>query len=115
MYNYHNQLVDVNLDVNFHRDGEQHVRLRNQPDNLTLIPRINHLQSYSKFYCNRIVKIWNCIPLEIRSIELGDGDNNNSFKKQLKEWLFKKFYQDFCSDNPCTWSVKCQCQRCGVI
>jgi hypothetical protein len=115
MYNYHNQVVDVNLDVNFHRDGEQPVRLRNQPDNLTLIPRINHLQSYSKFFCNRIVKIWNCIPLEIRSVELGDGDNNNSFKKQLKEWLFKKFHHDFCSDNPCTWSVKCQCQRCGVI
>jgi hypothetical protein len=67
---------------------------------------------YGKFYCKRIVKIWNEIPLAIRSLELSDLGFNTPFKRALKNWIFEVFIRKFENDDICTWILKCNCNVC---
>ena len=76
---------------------------------LLLIQKVN-TEIYKYFYTNRIVPLWNSIPVEIRQIQY--GKNGASFKKQFETHLWSMFLANFQSDSTCTWVTKCRCAIC---
>jgi hypothetical protein len=112
-YNFVHSLVDVKLSTNFIL--YQNNRTRHHVDELSLaIPRCN-TNNYSKMYNNRIVRVWNSLPYNIRCLELSDAGYNHPFKKALKEWIFSYFVSNFDVNNVCSWSIYCGCSSCCLV
>jgi hypothetical protein len=67
---------------------------------------------YRNYFPNRIVKIWNSVPREIREADLTDSGSNLIFKTLLKKHYYEVLSKDFNSDNLCTWITNCNCPSC---
>ena len=62
---------------------------------------------HQNFYFTRIVRLWNYLP----SIDLSLSIHLT--KNHLTKYFWKKFNDDFNSDNICSFHVLCPCYRCS--
>jgi hypothetical protein len=111
MYNHVNDLVISKLTVIFYEPNERTRNVQNY-DELSIIPNRTKNRYYGKMYNNRIAGSWNCIPYNIRSLDLTDAGYNSSFKKKLRTWLYMSFIERFDTNIVCTWLLKCDCSTC---
>jgi hypothetical protein len=113
-YNCLHNLVDINV-MRIVLTHTSNLRTRSDvSDNVTLMCHPCNTESYLSFYTNRIVKLWNQLPSNIRELELSDSLSNIVFKKELKSWYYNRFIETFNPDNTCTWTSVCRCARCRV-
>jgi hypothetical protein len=110
-YNLNNGIHDTNLLNSF----TFCTRVGRNTDNLNLVPKRVSTEQCKYWYVNRIVHMWNKLPLELRELELTDMGRNTVFKKDLKAWLYKHFIDTFDPNCLCTWSLLCFCTRCKLI
>jgi hypothetical protein len=108
MYNLINGLIDTDLLNVF----SFNTRIGRNRDNLTLLPNRVKSELYRHWFVNRIVYKWNNLPYIIRNCDLNDNGSNQTFKKNLKEWLFDHFRDNFEIYNNCSWFTCCICSRC---
>jgi hypothetical protein len=109
-YNFLHNITEVNLDVTF--VNASLCRRRAAIDDLMLVKRINNYNFVDKWYCNRIVHVWNKLPYELRGIQLTYLGKNITFKKNFKIWLYEFFVKNFVSETTCSWKVFCGCAIC---
>ena len=48
------------------------------------IPRTEQFHNY---FCHRVIRLWNTLPLEIREIEFSDTGSNSLFKNKIREFV----------------------------
>ena len=60
------------------------------------VARTGLLHNYFSF---RIVKLWNGLPLDLRSIEISDNETNSPFKRALRQYYHGKLVDHFVSEN----------------
>lgn len=65
----------------------------------------------ANFYSNRIVKLWNALPLPIRSI-VCSNKHIHTFKTAVFKFYLHKASTSFNVDNLCTWVSCCRCAAC---
>ena len=70
-----------------------------------VIPRVR-TETFMSSYFNRIVHMWNCLPIDSRKCT-----NVNSFKKSIVKHYTSKL-GGFNVDVLCTWSSICRCNSC---
>jgi hypothetical protein len=80
---------------------------------MLVVKRVN-LDTYNRFYSNRIVRIWNLLPEDIRLCELTDSGKNTMFKTRVKNLYMSKLREDFDDSDTCSWVSHCLCSRCKV-
>ena len=68
---------------------------------------------FSSFFL-RVVNIWNCLPGEIKSMDMDEEEFNKEFKKAVNEHYMKKFENNYSVDSLCTWVSKCRCFDCRI-
>ena len=61
------------------------------------------------FYFNRVVKLWNTLPIIDLSLSF------LTIKKNLKLFLWEHFINSFNISLPCTWFVSCPCSDCTTM
>jgi hypothetical protein len=61
-------------------------------------------ECFKASYFNRIVRLWNLLPVSIRRCE-----SFTTFKKHVNSFYVDKF-ASFNVDNNCTWTSTCRCQ-----
>ena len=87
--------------------------LRNEGDYyLSSILHIPRTETFMNFYDNRIIPLWNNLPLDVRTIELTDMGFNSNFKNDLKKLFMDKLENNFDTDRMCTWLSVCRCATC---
>jgi hypothetical protein len=113
-YNCHHQLININHLCLPRIVANVFYRTRLHDDDF-ILTKINVRYSvFDGFYTNRISRLWNTLPLNIRSLELTPTGNNTSFKRELKLWYFNYFCNHFANDNTCTWLTTCTCSSCRL-
>ena len=95
--------------VKFNDVGSQ--RYRNE-NNIVCRGPVPKSDKYYFFYTNRVVRLWNSLPEEIKNIEINDNGTNGSFKKVVKKYLFEKLHDCFDSNDTCSWLLVCRCKNC---
>ena len=89
--------------------------LRSADQNLFALQQyLPRTENYFNFFNNRVIKIWNGLPTDIRMIELTDMGTNTGFKKQLKDYYFLLLKDKFETDVICTWTTCCRCTQCRL-
>ncbi len=83
-------------------------RLNNGP---TIISSFARTETYKTFYSNRIVKLWNLLPIEIKQLECINS-NASLFKSHIKRHYKCLFDMNFDTENLCTWVTHCRCPIC---
>jgi hypothetical protein len=81
---------------------------RSKTNNSLNIPS-THILLFQKMYFNRIVFLWNCLPVHIQNVT-----HINSFKLLLKQHFISLLNNYFDCNNTCTWSLKCRCNKCRL-
>jgi hypothetical protein len=109
-YNYCNNLVDMRMNIEF--VSNINMRTRVLLDNNMLICKPVNTWAYNNYFTNRIVRSWNELPEDIRTIELTAAGRNTTFKTMVKKWLTAYFKSNFKVDNTCSWCIKCHCTNC---
>jgi hypothetical protein len=112
LFNCQNDLIDINQEHIPTFVINNNPRTRQDHDDLLLEPKATRYNLYACFYQNRVVNIWNCIPYDIRNIELTARGYNTYFKKEFKTWIYNFFLRNFDQNNTCTWSISCLCTKC---
>jgi hypothetical protein len=111
-YNCINGLIDINLAALPNFVDNSYTRTRLGLDDLLLYNSRSRYNLFDKFYTNRISKSWNCLPYNIRCLELTPMGHNSTFKNELKKYMFDHLCHSFDSSNPCTWVLSCNCFTC---
>jgi hypothetical protein len=111
LYNIINDLSLAKINVQFMVDTHR----SRQNDDLMLVRYNSNTLCYDKFFTNRIVRIWNALPHDIRATDLTESGKNTSFKNLFKNWLFTYYNEHFNVWNTCTWHVYCGCTACKVV
>ena len=78
---------------------------------VSLLP-IPRTKLYINFFSNRLVHLWNKLPVEIRLSELNEVGKNTTFKNDLNKHYFTRLENVFNPDSVCTWSSICRCVNC---
>ncbi len=68
-------------------------------------------ETYKSFYSNRIVELWNNLPIEIKSVQCTNR-TASLFKSRLKKMYRQKTVTYFDTNNLCTWKTVCRCHLC---
>ena len=111
IYFFNCKITHLNIDryVSFNvTQGHPTTRLSSDPYMLT-VPRYK-TESNNYFYFQRIVPIWNQLPLSARS-----AISLSLFKSQVSQFYRTKFSSSFSVDNICTWTSFCHCSLCRSI
>jgi hypothetical protein len=111
-YNCCNDLLDINPNCMPTFVSNSTYRTRQQADELLLPIVIPKYSIYQGFYQNRIPRLWNTLPFEIRDIPLTVMGHNTAFKNSLKSWFYDFMVNKYDGDNTCSWSISCICHRC---
>lgn len=112
LYNCNNDLIDMNVEHLPSPIIHDVPRTRLEHDDLKLtVPKTRYI-SYANFYLTRVAHLWNCLPYNIRDLELTPSGYNSCFKAELKTWFIDLLKNKFKSNNICTWVVRCQCNQC---
>ena len=73
----------------------------------TLYGQRCNTETFKHSYFNRLVPIWNNLPIQIRnSMSLPE------FKAKIKEHYELKLVNEFDINNICTWHTSCSCETC---
>ena len=110
-FKYSNNMVfnvSANKYVTFKKTSGINTRSENNPMKLC-IPLTKTI-TYQKSFFNRIVFMWNAIPMEIRIIH-----DSKVFKQNLFNWFQYLLANNFNSDNVCTWQIVCRCTKCRLV
>ena len=99
--------IDVNTLFTFHRN----TRALENFDPLRLKLPFFNTEKRAAFYTVRLVKLWNSLPLIIRSLKC-KTKNITSFKNSVTEIYLNLFESRFDPLNPCTWVTFCRCSLC---
>ncbi len=84
-----------------------HHRLRSATQEQMLqIPRCR-TKNFKRTYFNRIVHLWNCLPVELKLCS-----STTSFKYNLKLHYRDKLRNIFSVEDTCTWTMACSCDTC---
>ena len=71
-------------------------------------------ETFKRFYSNRVVDIWNMLPIEIRNVTC-TNKKVVTLKLQVKKWFEQKRENQFNVDDTCSWVSKCRCHRCRQV
>ena len=74
-----------------------------------LVHSSSSLSVHKHFYFNRIVRLWNHLPVIDTSLSL------HQLKQLFTRYFWKKFSTNFDSDLPCTMHIVCPCYRCSAL
>ena len=103
---------DLNID-NFTefsvRNGLGHPTTRSSSDSFKLKSQFCKTEAHIAFYFNRIVPLWNQLPLSTRK-----AGSFSIFKFGVGVFLRSHFNQNFCPSNTCSWSATCRCSNCRL-
>ena len=105
--------LNVNNYVKFYnnnKNGQDHPTTRSSTDSLRLKPQRCKTEAHMLFYFNRIVPLWNQLPLSTRM-----AGSFSLFKAGVGEFLESHFAQNFCPADTCSWSSICRCSNCRLI
>jgi len=104
--------LDINNFVEFrnNKNGQDHPTTRSSSDSLKLKPKKCKTEAHMVFYFNRIVPLWNQLPLCTRK-----ADSFSMFKAGVGNFLKSHFTHNFCSSDTCSWSSTCRCSNCRFI
>ena len=105
IYKYFNGALDVDLSniVQFYRCLPS---LRSSSQGMRLKPNLAKTETFINSYFNRIVTLWNCLPVELRS-----SNNILSFRKSLENLYTHKLFE-YNPENCCTCITTCRCHIC---
>ncbi len=81
---------------------------------LSIIQHLAKTETYKHFYTNRIVKLWNLLPADIKQLECSNR-NASLFKNHLNRHYMCLFNSNFDTENTCTWVTYCRCPICRPI
>lgn len=73
----------------------------------TLYPRKCKTETFKNSYTNRLVQIWNQLPLSAQN-----ANSIPEFKAKIKEHYENKLVNEFDINNICTWYTYCSCESC---
>jgi len=65
--------------------------------------------THQHFYFNRIVRLWNHLPIIDTSLSI------HQLKLYFTRFLWREFSTKFTSDLPCTMHIVCPCYRCSAL
>ena len=85
---------------------------RNEHYNVTFLGARPRCEFRINTYYVRILSLWNSLPFEIKELDTTENENNNYFKKLVKNYYHEKVDSMFNPDNACTWVAKCHCSTC---
>ena len=74
--------------------------------------RMIRTETYNNFCTNRVIRLWNNLPVAIKSIELSDMGTNSTFNRELKNHYKMLLCDNFNQNNVCTWVSVCTCVMC---
>ena len=98
--------LDISMYVKFNNVS---YRTRSSNDKLKLC--VPHCKTVTgkKLYFNRVIKLWNALPQSLR-----EENNVRTFRKKLYIYYNDNmFHANFDSDNVCTWTLSCSCNKCS--
>ena len=99
--------LDLNHFVVFNYTLLDRPNTKSSDDPLLLVPQFCKTESHKASFFNRIVPMWNQLPLSIRT-----AASMASFKSQLTEFYKSKLSDGFDPYNTCTWVSCCRCSNC---
>ena len=76
---------------------------------ISIAPRFK-TDLYKNFFVHRIVKLWDKLPVDTKSIVNEDVETNTIFKKSIVQYYENKMMQDI--DCGCTLISFCNCGLC---
>ena len=101
-------LGETVLDLCDMRPLRQNLRLDPDDNLLQLLPA--NTETYASFYTQRIVGIWNSLPVNTRAIP--HIHKGTALKNSLKKVYLNKLTATFNQDSNCTWVTRCRCTNC---
>ena len=102
-----NNMHEVNVLSYVQFTSDNACNTRSTVEELRLCVPNCHTESYKKLYYNRIVQIWNSLPVNVRKAQ-----TITNFRTNIQNIYNEYFMSNFDSDNVCTWTLKCNCVRC---
>lgn len=90
------------------------VHTRSAQDPLKLKNITTRTETAKHFFSQRIINIWNNLPLDIRST-LCSNKKIIPFKTKVFLYYCNKLTTEFNTDNTCTWVSHCTCSSCRPI
>ena len=117
MYTYElNDLMFLIKTLKFpaaHFDISKYIQFVNHSTRATSTHKLCHHRatssSYHNSYFNRIICLWNSMPVIDLTLSL------DIIKTQLTNYLWSKFNDNFTSDSSCTFHLLCPCHRCSKL
>ena len=106
-----NGFFDIDVNTIFTFSVSRNTRTRQSNDPLRLILPAFKTEKRAAFYSVRLVKLWNSLPLHIRSMKC-NTKGITSFKKGVMDIYRGNFENKFDPANPCTWVTYCRCPLC---
>ena len=84
--------------------------------NITYVGPVPRTECFNQSYFLRVAKLWNVLPVNIKSIDVSENFHNkcSCFKKHVKKFLMDILDACFDTQNICTWSMACRCNRCRI-
>jgi hypothetical protein len=104
----------TNLDLSGHikfEEREEGPRTRQTDHNSRLTVNRTNLQSTRQFFHHRATRTWNKLPEHLR-IALKNTGNKLVIKQHLIPYYRYMLTHHFNTNNQCTWTNHCQCNRC---
>ena len=96
-----------------HFDISQHIQFASHCTRAASTHKLSYLStttsSYHKSYFNRIIRLWNSVPIIDLTLSL------STIKTLLTNYLWTNFSANFISDYTCTFHLLCPCYRCSKL
>ena len=96
-----------------HFDISQHIQFASHSTRAASTHKLSYLStttsSYHKSYFNRIIRLWNSMPIIDLTLSL------STIKILLTSYLWTNFSANFISDYTCTFHMLCPCYRCSKL
>jgi hypothetical protein len=86
-------------------------RTRQTDHNTRIQVKRTNLQSTTHFFHHRVTRTWNSLPDDIK-LALRNTNNKLVIKQHLTPHYKNKLANTFETNNQCTWTSHCQCNRC---
>ena len=101
--------LDIHKYVRFYKAERALPTTRSSSDPLLLKVPFCKTESFKSSFFNRIVPLWNKLPLSVRN-----STSFSIFKADAVHFLNSFFESNFEATNTCTWSITCSCTYCRL-
>ena len=95
-----------------HFDIGKYIQFSNHSTRAASTHKLSHRRAisscYHNSYFNRIIRLWNCLPVIDLSLSL------DTLKTQFTNYMWSRFNDNF-SDSPCTFHLLCPCHKCSKL